>query len=90
MIIEPKIRNNTCLTSNPDGCAENVREEIAYVKRKAPNCIFKNVLVIGSSTGYGLASRIVAAFGGGAKTAGVAFEKPEKEVGRLPDHQSNS
>lgn len=81
MLIEPKIRNNTCLTSHPGGCAENVQEEIAYVKSRPHQSTFKNVLVIGSSTGYGLSSRIVAAFGGGAKTVGVAFERPEKEVG---------
>jgi enoyl-[acyl-carrier protein] reductase/trans-2-enoyl-CoA reductase (NAD+) len=79
MMIEPKVRNNTCLTSHPIGCAENVQEEIAYVKSRSHHFKYKNVLVIGSSTGYGLSSRIVAAFGAGAKTVGVAFEKPEKE-----------
>lgn len=80
MIIQPKIRGFICTTSHPDGCAANVREQIDYVKSqpklKNPP---KNVLVIGSSTGYGLASRIVPAFGGGAKTIGVFFEKPGTE-----------
>ncbi|MCB1095187.1 MAG: trans-2-enoyl-CoA reductase family protein [Verrucomicrobiae bacterium] len=77
MIIQPKIRGFICTTAHPEGCAANVRDQIAHVKSQpslanAP----KNVLVIGSSTGYGLASRIVPAFGGGAKTIGVFFEKP--------------
>lgn len=76
MIITPKIRGFICTTAHPDGCEAHVREQIAYVKAKpgltnAP----KRVLVIGSSTGYGLASRIAAAFGGGAATVGVFFEK---------------
>ncbi len=82
MIVKPKIINNVCLTSHPVGCAADVERQIAYVQSKgtlsqAP----KNVLVIGSSTGYGLASRIVAAFGGGAKTIGVAFERAGSEKG---------
>tara|TARA_R110002096_G_scaffold16106_20_gene55092 strand:+ start:13451 stop:14638 length:1188 start_codon:yes stop_codon:yes gene_type:complete len=80
MIIQPKIRGFICTTAHPEGCAANVREQIDYVKSqpklKNPP---KNVLVIGSSTGYGLASRIVPAFGGGAKTIGVFFEKPGTE-----------
>ncbi len=84
MIVSPKIRGFICTTAHPDGCAAHVREQIAYVKSKpaladAP----KRVLVIGSSTGYGLASRIVPAFGGGAATIGVFFEKEgaEKRTG---------
>ncbi len=80
MIVQPKIRGFICTTAHPDGCAANVREQIDYVKSRPPleNCP-KNVLVIGSSTGYGLSSRIVPAFGGGAGTLGVFFEKPGTE-----------
>jgi len=77
MIVAPKIRGFICTTAHPDGCAANVRSQIDYVKSKAPLAKPpKNVLVIGASTGYGLASRIVPAFGGGAATLGVFFEKP--------------
>ena len=80
MIIQPKIRGFICTTAHPDGCAVNVREQIAYVKSRQPLENGPNkVLVIGSSTGYGLASRIVPAFGGRAKTIGVFFEKPGTE-----------
>ena len=80
MIISPKIRGFICTTSHPDGCAANVQEQINFVKSKpqienGP----KNVLVIGSSAGYGLASRIVPAFGSGANTLGIFFEKPGTE-----------
>ncbi|MHC5202581.1 enoyl-ACP reductase FabV [Myroides sp. LJL119] len=77
MIIQPRTRGFICLTSHPQGCAENVRTQIEYVKSKGliengP----KKVLVIGASTGFGLASRISAAFGSNAATIGVFFEKP--------------
>lgn len=80
MIIKPKIRGFICATTHPVGCAENVNKQIAYVKSKGklgngP----KRVLVIGASTGYGLASRINAAFGAEAATIGVFFEKPGTE-----------
>lgn len=76
MIVIPKIRGFICTTAHPVGCAENVKEQIAYVKSRGPIARGpKNVLVIGASNGYGLASRIVAAFGCGAKTIGVFFEK---------------
>ncbi len=76
MIITPKIRGFICTTAHPDGCAAHVREQIQYVKSQPPlGNAPKRVLVVGSSTGYGLASRIVAAFGGGASTVGVFFEK---------------
>jgi len=79
MIIKPKIRGFICTTAHPDGCAAHVRQQIDFVRSKgaiagAP----KRVLVIGSSTGYGLASRIVPAFAGGAATLGVFFEKPSE------------
>jgi enoyl-[acyl-carrier protein] reductase/trans-2-enoyl-CoA reductase (NAD+) len=76
VVIKPKIRGFICITSHPTGCAAHVQEQIDYVKKHgAIEGAPKNVLVIGSSTGYGLASRIVAAFGGKAKTLGVFFEK---------------
>lgn len=80
MIISPKIRGFICTTAHPEGCAAHVQEQIDYVKSKPAleNCP-KRVLVVGSSTGYGLASRIVPAFGGGAKTIGVFFEREGTE-----------
>lgn len=84
MIISPKIRGFICTTAHPDGCAANVQSQIDYVKSQPPlEDPPKNVLVIGASTGYGLASRIVPAFGGCASTIGVFFEKPgtEKKTG---------
>ena len=77
MIVAPKIRGFICTTAHPDGCAKHVAEQIAVVKNRGPIPNGpKRVLVIGSSTGYGLASRIAAAFGCGASTIGVFFEKP--------------
>ena len=79
MVIKPKVRGFVCVTAHPAGCAAHVQEWIDYVKAKGP---LKNgpkkVLVIGSSTGYGLASRIGAAFGSGAATIGVFFERPSE------------
>lgn len=76
MIIEPKIRGFICTTSHPVGCEENVRRQIAYVKEQGKTEGPKKVLVIGASAGYGLSSRIEAAFGCGAATIGVIFDKP--------------
>ncbi|MDF1860732.1 MAG: trans-2-enoyl-CoA reductase family protein [Verrucomicrobiales bacterium] len=77
MIIAPKTRGFICTTAHPEGCAANVQSQIDYVNSQPPLANApKKVLVIGSSTGYGLASRIVPAFGGGASTVGVFFEKP--------------
>jgi enoyl-[acyl-carrier protein] reductase / trans-2-enoyl-CoA reductase (NAD+) len=76
MIVEPKIRGFICTTAHPAGCAQNVAEQAAYIKSKPPFDGARRALVIGSSTGYGLATRIAAAFGCGAGTIGVAFEKP--------------
>lgn len=77
MIVAPKIRGFICTTAHPDGCAQHVAEQIAVVKRGGINPAGpKRVLVIGSSTGYGLSSRIAAAFGSEAATIGVFFEKP--------------
>lgn len=80
MVIQPKIRGFICTNAHPVGCAEHVHEQIAYVKQQgAVSNGPKNVLVIGASTGYGLASRISAAFGSGAKTLGIFFEKEATE-----------
>jgi enoyl-[acyl-carrier protein] reductase / trans-2-enoyl-CoA reductase (NAD+) len=76
MIIQPKIRGFICTTAHPEGCQSIVQGQIDYVKSQEKISCFKNVLVIGASTGYGLASRIVATFGFSAKTIGVFFEKP--------------
>ncbi|HEY6529549.1 MAG TPA: enoyl-ACP reductase FabV [Cellvibrionaceae bacterium] len=77
MIIQPKVRGFICINAHPQGCAANVQEQIAFVQNQpAINGGPKNVLVIGSSTGYGMASRITAAFGCGANTLGVFFERP--------------
>ena len=83
MIIKPKVRGFICTNAHPQGCKANVAEQIAHVKahvnidtnQSQP----KNVLVIGCSTGYGLASRITAAFGSGAKTLGVCYEQAPSE-----------
>lgn len=77
MIVEPKVRGFICTTAHPIGCQARVNEQIDYVLRqgKLPNSKFKKVLVIGASTGYGLASRIVAGFGADASTLGVFFER---------------
>lgn len=80
MIIKPKVRGFICVTAHPEGCAAHVQEWIYYVKtRPAIQNGPKKVLVLGSSTGYGLASRITAAFGSGAATLGVFFERPSDE-----------
>lgn len=75
MIIEPRMRGFICLTAHPVGCEQNVVNQINYVKSKGAIPGPKKVLVIGASTGFGLASRISAAFGSGASTIGVFFEK---------------
>jgi enoyl-[acyl-carrier protein] reductase/trans-2-enoyl-CoA reductase (NAD+) len=80
MVIQPKIRGFICTNAHPVGCAEHVREQIEYVRQQGVVANGpKNVLVIGASTGYGLASRITAAFGSGAKTLGIFFEKEASE-----------
>jgi enoyl-[acyl-carrier protein] reductase/trans-2-enoyl-CoA reductase (NAD+) len=89
MIIKPMIRSNICINSHPGGCAKTVRNQIAYVKKTlaggkdpqsakaaAPAGSPRLALILGCSTGYGLASRIAAAFGYGAATVGISFEKP--------------
>ncbi|MCF6436080.1 enoyl-ACP reductase FabV [Pseudoalteromonas sp. MMG022] len=80
MVVKPKIRGFICTNAHPVGCAAHVKEQIAYVKAQGQVANGpKNVLVIGASTGYGLASRITAAFGAGAKTLGIFFEKEGSE-----------
>ena len=80
MIIKPRVRGFLCITTHPDGCDANVRNQIDYVKAQGPiQDGPKRVLVIGASTGYGLASRISAAFGSGASTLGIFFEKEGTE-----------
>jgi enoyl-[acyl-carrier protein] reductase/trans-2-enoyl-CoA reductase (NAD+) len=79
MIIEPRMRGFICLTAHPEGCRQNVKNQIAYVQSKPIVNGPKKVLVIGASTGFGLASRITAAFGSQAATIAVFFEKPPKD-----------
>lgn len=80
IINKPKVRGFICTNSHPEGCAANVQEQIDYIKAQGEIAGGpKKVLVIGASTGYGLASRITAAFGSGASTLGVFFEKPGTE-----------
>ena len=80
MIIKPKVRGFVCVTAHPEGCAAHVQEWIDYVQSKGPiKHGPKKVLVIGASTGYGLASRVTAAFGSGAGTLGIFFERPSAE-----------
>lgn len=77
MIVAPKIRGFICTTAHPTGCAKHIADQIAVVRSRGPIANGpKKVLVVGSSTGYGLSSRIAAAFGSGAATMGVFFEKP--------------
>jgi len=82
MIIKPRIKGFVCITAHPAGCMENVKQQaekasqITLAEGKGP----KKVLVIGASTGYGLASRISAAFASGAQTLGVSFEREPKEA----------
>ncbi|KKB80295.1 trans-2-enoyl-CoA reductase [Devosia soli] len=81
MIIEPKIRGFICTTAHPTGCATNVQRQIDHVVIKGPiPSDRKRVLVLGCSTGYGLASRIVTTFGSGADTVGVSFEREPGEA----------
>lgn len=81
MVIHPKVRGFICITAHPVGCEKNVLEQIGITKAKSASATGpKRVLVIGASTGYGLASRVTAAFGYGAATLGVFFEKPSSET----------
>jgi enoyl-[acyl-carrier protein] reductase/trans-2-enoyl-CoA reductase (NAD+) len=78
MEIKPKIRGFICTTASKEGCSENVKNQVEYIKKQPPiTGAPKKVLVIGSSMGYGLSSRIAAAFGMDAQTIGVIYDKPE-------------
>lgn len=95
MNIKPMIRNNICLNCNPAGCEAVVKKQIEYVKKnlnpKEGIIAPKLALVIGGSTGYGLASRIAAAFGYGAATVGVSFEKePTEKHSGTPGFHNNA
>jgi enoyl-[acyl-carrier protein] reductase/trans-2-enoyl-CoA reductase (NAD+) len=80
MIIKPKVRGFICTNAHPSGCAASVTEQIEYVKQQGDLANKpKNVLVIGCSTGYGLASRITSAFAADASTLGICFEKEPTE-----------
>ena len=80
MIIKPKVRGFVCVTAHPTGCSAHIQQQIDYVKAKGPiKQGPKKVLVIGASTGFGLSSRITAAFGSGAATLGIFFERPSEE-----------
>lgn len=83
MVVQPKFRNNIFMNAHPVGCAVEVQKQIDYVKSRQPVTGPSRVLVVGGSTGYGLAARVVAAFGAGAATVNVAFEKEgtEKRTG---------
>ena len=100
MIIKPMVRSNMCLNAHPLGCAKEVENQIAYVKAQKAKRGTKSlkeggngpkfVLVLGCSTGYGLASRISAAFEYGADTIGVSFEKAGTETkGGTPGWYNN-
>ncbi len=75
MILEPRIRNNICVNAHPLGCTAQVRAQIQYVKAREKIDGPKKILVVGASNGYGLAARIVSAFGSGAATIGIGYEK---------------
>ena len=76
MVVGPKTRGFICTTAHPAGCAANVARQIEYVREQPRFEGVKKALIIGCSTGYGLSTRIAAAFGAGASTLGVAFERP--------------
>lgn len=80
MVIKPRVRGFVCITAHPEGCAAQVASQIAYVRQQGPIAEGpRRVLVIGASTGYGLSTRITAAFGCGAATLGVFYERPGTE-----------
>lgn len=90
MIVKPKYRGFICLTAHPTGCAKNVGDQIVYAKSLAPVSGPKNVLILGGSTGYGLASRIIAAFSANAATCSVSFEREaEKNRTATPGWYNN-
>lgn len=80
MIVKPKVRGFICTTAHPEGCKANVKSQIDYIKAQPKTEGPKKVLVLGASMGYGLASRISAAYSCGAATLGVIFDKPATET----------
>ena len=80
MKITPKVRNNICLTSHPEGCAALVEQQIERVRVRGRLEGPRRALIIGSSNGYGLSSRNVLAFGADAETLGIFYEKPATET----------
>ncbi len=83
MIIEPRMRGFICLTAHPGGCEQNVLNQIDYIKSKGVIDGPKKVLVIGASTGFGLASRITSAFGSNAATIGVFLKSHRRRRRQL-------
>lgn len=79
MIVQPKVKGFMCTTAHPEGCRAAVKKQIDYIKSQPKADGYKKVLVIGSSMGYGLASRIAAAYAYGADTIGIIFDKQGKE-----------
>ena len=93
MVIKPMIRNNICLNANPDGCTKSVERQIEYAKKNlsAEKNSPKLALVVGCSLGYGLASRICAAFGYGAVTVGLSLEnEPSEKRTGTPGYYNNT
>jgi enoyl-[acyl-carrier protein] reductase / trans-2-enoyl-CoA reductase (NAD+) len=85
MLVERRIRGAVCLSVHPHGCEEYVQEQIRYVSSQPPMARGpRKALIIGASTGYGLATRIAASFGARAETVGVFFERPADgdQIGR--------
>jgi enoyl-[acyl-carrier protein] reductase/trans-2-enoyl-CoA reductase (NAD+) len=80
MLVEPKVRGFICATAHPVGCEESVIRQINYIKRHEKKEGPKKVLIIGASTGYGLATRIATTYTYGAATLGVMFEKPATDT----------
>lgn len=80
MLVEPKVRGFICTTAHPAGCEESVLRQISYIKRHETKEGPKKVLIIGASTGYGLATRIATTYTYGSATIGVMFEKPAKDT----------
>lgn len=78
-VVKPRMRGFISLTAHPDGCAANVREQVATIRAAGLEGTLGNVLVLGSSTGYGLASALTCVFGYGARTLGVCFERPPED-----------
>lgn len=81
MLIKPKFKNFICTTAHPHGCKKNIEDDISYIKKiyKSKKYKKKNVLIIGSSTGYGLITRLISTFGYNYNTIGLSKEKEPSE-----------